>query len=200
MKDIDRASLLGFLEKMDRAAKSQQRICIIGAASLIFLGQPARQTGDIDIWRAGSKLLDSELSQIAAAAGLAYNPTDYEPEGAYLQIINPGIVNLPAVDDDVWATGEKSRVLWQGQNITVVCPPPSIIAAAKLVRATDVDLDDVVYLIGGVGVSKKQIMTALTKFPEPDRQFAKENMSLVDTMLNEAEKRRQRRSRDGDQR
>jgi hypothetical protein len=43
MKDIDRASLFGFLEKMDRAAKSQQRICVIGAAALILLGQPARQ-------------------------------------------------------------------------------------------------------------------------------------------------------------
>jgi len=196
MKDIDRARLFELLEKMDSAAKSQQRICVIGAAALILLGQPARQTGDI--WRPGSKLLDAELRQIATVAGLAYNPTHREPEGAYLQIVNPGIVNLPEVDDDVWANREKSRVLWQGQNITVVCPPPPIIAAAKLVRATDVDLDDVVYLISAVGVSKRQIITALAKFPEPDRQFAKENISLVETMLNQAEQRQ--RGRDGDQR
>ena len=200
MKDIDRARLFEILEKMDSAAKSQQRICVIGAAALILLGQPARQTGDVDIWRPGSKLLDAELREIAAAAGLAYNPTDYEPEGAYLQIINPGIVNLPEVDGDVWVTREQSRILWQGQNITVVCPPPPIIAAAKLVRATDVDLDDVVYLIGAVGVTKRQITTALTKFPEPDRQFAKENIRLVEEMLNQAEQRQRQRGRDGDQR
>lgn len=199
MKDIDRQRLLDSLEKMDRAAETSQRICVIGAAALILLGRPARQTGDVDIWRPGSKLLDAELRRIASAAGLAFDPTDYEPEGAYLQIISPGIVNLPSVQDDVWATGEKSRVLWEGHHITVVSPPPAILAAAKLVRATDVDLDDVIYLIGTTGASKKQIELALAKFPDPDRQVARENLGLIEVMLDRAEQMR-RRHREDDQR
>ena len=51
MKDADRASLIGFLEAMDGAAEGRQTICVIGAAALILLTQPERQTGDIDVWR-----------------------------------------------------------------------------------------------------------------------------------------------------
>lgn len=200
MRELDHESLIAFLETMDRAGHAPQRICVIGAASLILLGQPARQTGDIDVWRPGSKLVDTELRQIAAAAGLAYNPTGHDPEGAYLQIIGPGIVNLPAVEEEVWATGERSRVLWQGNNITVICPPPPIIAASKLVRATEVDVDDVVYLMGATGVSRKQIIAAADFFPELDRQFVRENISIVDAMRTASERRQRRRTREEDQR
>lgn len=156
-----------------------------------FLEEIIRHEG----WRPGSEILDSEMSQIAAAAGLAYNPPEFEPEGAYLQIINPGVVNLPPVKGDDWATGEASRTLWQGKSITVTCPPPAIIAASKLVRASEVDIDDVAYLIGAIGVSRKQIIAATDAFPEPDRQFAHENISLVDAMQTALERRKQQHKR-----
>lgn len=152
MKDIDRTSLIGFLEAMDHAAEDRHTICIMGASALILLGQPDRQTGDIDVWRPASHLIDTDLRRMAAASGIAYDPKDHEPEGAYIQIINPGIVNLPVVRDGAWATGDDSRLLWQGKNLTVICPPPPIIAASKLVRASEVDIDDVIYLIGAIGV------------------------------------------------
>lgn len=193
MKDVDRNSLRGFLETMDRAAEEPQTICVMGAAALILLGQPERQTGDIDVWRPGSKMIDSDLQRLAAASGLAYDPKEYEPDGAYLQIINPGIVNLPSVRDDIWATGQDSRVLWQGRNLTVVCPPPPIIAASKLVRATEVDIDDVVYLIGAIGVSRKQILQAADKFPDADRETIRENMPLIDVTLSTSERRARKR-------
>jgi hypothetical protein len=193
MKDVDRTSLIGFLEAMDRAAEDRQTICVMGAAALILLGQPERQTGDIDVWRPGSQVLDSDLRRLAAESGLSYDPKEYEPEGAYLQIINPGIVNLPAVRDDTWATGEDSLILWQGRKLTVVCPPPPIIAASKLVRASEVDIDDVVYLIGAIGVSRKQILQAADKFPDADRETIRENMPMVDATLPVAERRAQKR-------
>lgn len=194
MKDVDRTSLTGLLEAMDGAAEERQTLCVIGAAALILLGQPERQTGDVAVWHPGSNVVDSDLRRLAAASGLSCDPKECEPEGTYLQIISPGIVNLPAVQDDIWATGEHSRILWQGRKLTVICPPPPIIAASKLVRASEVDIDDMVYLIGAIGVSRKQILQAADRFPNADREIIHENMPLVDATLTVAERRAPKRN------
>lgn len=75
----------------------------------------------------------------------------------------------------------------------MVCPPLPIIAASKLVRASEVDIDDVVYLIGAIGVSRKQILQAADKFPDADRETIRENMPMVDATLPVAERRAQKR-------
>lgn len=201
MKDVDRTSLVGFLEAMDRTAEDRQTVCVMGAAALILLGQPERQTGGIDVWRPGSQVLDSDLRRLAVASGLSHDPKEYEPEGAYLRIINPGIVTLPAVRDGTWATGEDSRILWQGRKLTVICPPPPIIAASKLVRASEVDMNDAVYLIGAIGVARKQILQAADKLPDANREIIRGNMPLVEATLPVAERRaRKRKSREDPER
>jgi len=196
MNEIDRKKLIGLLERMDLEARHEQRLCVIGAAALILLGRPARQTEDIDVWRPGSRLNDADLRRAAEQAGLTYDPKDDAPKGPYIQIVNPGIVNLPRPKNDVWPTGEESRVLWQGRRVTVVCPPPAILVAAKLVRASDVDLDDLMYLVGVVGVTKTQIEHAIGSFPAREQDTARENLDLLKVMMDQAERRRRRKRKD----
>lgn len=196
MKEIDRMKLIELLERMDRDARHQQRICLIGAAAIILLGRPARQTEDIDVWRQGSRLSEADLRRTAEQAGLIYDPKDDAPKGPYIQIVNPGIVNLPQPKNDVWPTGEKSRALWQGRKLTVICPPPSILAASKLVRASEVDLDDLTFLVGTIGVTKPQIERAIRCFPAQEQVDARENLDLLKVILDQAERRRRRKQED----
>ncbi len=182
MQQINRAQLVHTLEKMDSNADSAQTICVIGAAAILLLGHNARQTVDIDVWRAASTFIDPELKAITIAAGIGFDPRNDRPSGAYLQIIDPGIVNLPAMQGDVWPGGHQSRVLWQGQHLKVVCPPPAILAASKLIRASDVDLEDVIYLMAQQRLSRQQIADAAQSFEGMDRQTITENLTILDVM------------------
>ncbi len=89
------------------------------------------------------------------------------PEGVYMQLIEPGVVQLPAFQDGVWATGEARVTLWEGDRLTVEAPPPSVVVAAKLVRAEDRDIDDCVYLVRAKGLSEDAVMRAIGKIPHP---------------------------------
>lgn len=182
MQQINRAQLVHTLEKMDGGASSAQTICVIGAAAILLLGHDARQTVDIEVWRAASTFIDPELKAITVAAGIGFDQRNERPSGAYLQIIDPGIVNLPAMQGNDWPGGQQSRVLWQGQHLKVVCPPPAILAASKLVRASDVDLEDVIYLMAQQRLTRQQIANAAQSFEGMDRQTITENLTILDVM------------------
>ena len=139
-----------------------------------------RQTQDIDIWRPASIINDRELKKISTAVGIDYDPKELEPNKIYLQVIQPGIVQLPPYSDNQWATGETSEILWSGNNLTIIAPPPSIIVAAKLVRAEDRDIDDSIYLIESKDIKTAQILNAISKIPDQhDRETARENFTLL---------------------
>ena len=182
MQQINRAQLIHILEQMDANAKSAQTLCLIGAAALLLIGHNTRQTADIDVWRAASKFIDPELRAITAAAGIGFDPRTERPSGAYLQIIDPGVVNLPDMRGDIWPDGQRSRSLWQGQHLTVMCPPPAILAASKLIRASDVDLEDVIYLMAHARVARQKIANAAQWFNGEDRLTITENLTILDVM------------------
>lgn len=177
---IDRTILIELFEKLDDASTQKQTLCVIGAAAVLSYGHTARQTHDIDIWRPASIINDRELKKISSTVGIDFDPKELEPNKIYLQVIQPGIVQLPAYSNDQWATGEASAVLWTGNNLTIIAPPPSIIVAAKLVRAEDRDLDDSIYLIESRDLKTAQILNAISKIPDQhDRETARENFTLL---------------------
>ena len=63
-------------------------------------------------------------------------------------------------------------------------PPPEHIAAAKLVRGSELDIDDVVWWIRQRGLDATDIEQAIEKLPnERDRENAIENMAFVQLVM-----------------
>jgi hypothetical protein len=95
-----------------------------------------------------------------------------------LQIVSDGVVRLPPFSKSTaaWPGGQPSEVLWEGKKLTVVAPPPEIVAAAKMVRAEPQDIEDVFYIMAKRGVSLTQISAALVHFPAQARDQATENL------------------------
>ena len=181
---IDRDILIELFEKLDDASTHKQTLCVIGAAAVLSYGHTARQTHHIDIWRPASTINDRELRKISTAAGIDLDPKELEPNKIYLQVIQPGIVQLPAFSGDQWATGEQSQTLWSGNKLTIIAPPPSIIVAAKLVRAEDRDIDDSIYLIESKDLKTPEIINAISKLPsKAARDTAMENLTLLRVII-----------------
>ncbi len=181
---IDKTALIEILERIDQHLEAPQKLCLIGGAALILMGSPGRQTEDIDVWRRASRLTDPVSARAAIAAGVGYDPKEDEPEGVYLQIINPGIIKLPTQTAEKWPDGSETIVLWEGQHLQVVSPSAQILAAAKIIRATEVDLADIAYLIASSRIGPEEIREALQHFPDPqDRADGTENIELVNVFI-----------------
>ena len=185
MSGIDRAALFHLFETLDDATKSKQTLCIIGAAAILANGHTLRQTQDIDVWRPASRLNDRDLARASKSAGVGFNPAETTVDEVYLQLISPGVVQLPGYQRGRWVTGVASETLWQGDHITVVAPPPAIIIASKLVRGDDRDIEDCTYLIEARRLTFAEIRRAIAAIPDVTaRDAAEENivlLSLIDS-------------------
>lgn len=189
---INKKSLFEIFEKMDDAAlqnnKAPQTLCIFGASAVLSYGSTQRQTADIDIWKPASIINDRILQQITEAAGLDYNPMDYNQERPYLQIISEGIVKLPSYNHDTfkWSNGESNEIIWSGEKIRIVAPPASIVAAAKLVRAEPQDIDDIIFIMAAKNITINDIKKAISRFPESARELAQDNAVILDVTIQNA--------------
>lgn len=196
---IGRDELIKILERIDEKLDRPQKLCFIGGAALMLMGHPGRQTVDIDVWRRESQLVDSLLRKAVEAAGISFDVKEDTPSGVYMQIVTPGIVNLPVKDGEKWPGGDESRTLWQGIHLTVFSPPPQILAAAKLIRATEVDLEDIAYLMATGNVDQKSVGEALRHFPNPaDREIAKDNVELLNVFVQKGQPSRTRKGHEED--
>lgn len=184
---IDKPGLIQILERIDERLDSPQKLCLIGGAALMLMGNPGRQTEDIDVWRRESQLTEPLLRRAATAAGVGYDPKEDEPEGVYLQIINPGIVNLPKQVGEKWPDGSESVLLWQGRYLQGFSPSAQVLAAAKIIRASEVDLADIAYLIASAKIGPEHIRKALQHFPDQtDREMGAENVELITVFVQKA--------------
>ena len=183
---LDRSRLEAIFAAMDEKGSTDSRdhqiLCIFGAAAILLYGSFGRQTQDIDIWRPASRLNDRALKQLSQLAGLDYNPTEIDPARAYLQVVDDGVVRLPTFNKEsfTWASGEQSQTVWSGDTITVVAPPPAIVAAAKMVRAEPQDIEDVIFLMNAKAITVSQIARAIRYFPLDARERAEENLVLLE--------------------
>ena len=171
------------IERLDDALDRPQTICVIGAAAVLSLGHASRQTGEIDVWRPASSINDRALARAGKAAGIAIDNRTDLPDGVYLQIIRPGVVQLPPFVDGLWATGDANVTVWEGDKLRVEAAPAAVIAAAKLVRAEDRDLDDCIFLIRSNQTSRGSILRAIHAIQDPGAiGMAEENIVLLDVM------------------
>ena len=176
---IDRDRLLYIFDQLGRKIAKPTTICLIGSSPGIASGQPERQSADIDVWRPSSAYDETEFRRACQELGLLFDPSgELGPDMVYFQIVQPGIVKLPAQF--------RVEVLGQYGNLTITMPEPSLLSATKLVRAEPRDIEDVAWWVKKRALDLDQIRIAVGLLPDPvQRETASENVVLVELFVAE---------------
>ena len=144
---------------------------IIGAWPVMEAGLEGRTSLDLGVWMPASDADRSTTAAACAAAGLDFDPTG-ETDRPYLQLVQPGIVSMP---DHVPVKVGRWGAL------TVLTPPPAVLAAMKLVRAEPKDVADVLFLASRHGLTREPVAAAVRSIPDASkRQTAEENLVYLD--------------------
>lgn len=124
---IDRDYIRHIFDEIGRRLTSQTTICLIGSTPGIVLGQPERQSQDIDIWRDASDYDETEFRRVCVEVGVLFDPRgEIDPNAIYVQIVQPGVVRLPR--------NFAVEVVGRYGALTVTMPEPALLSAAKLAR------------------------------------------------------------------
>jgi hypothetical protein len=176
---LDRGRLLELLDDLGRRLSGSATICVIGSTPAIVLGQPDRQSQDIDVWRPQSAYDDTDFRAACLAAGLVFDPRgEIDPSATYVQIIRPGIINLPEEFE--------IEVLGRYGALTVAMPRPALLVAAKLVRGDLRDIEDVAWWAGERSLNLDEVRAAVATLPNPlQRETAEANVVLVELVIGE---------------
>jgi hypothetical protein len=180
---LDDQKIKSFFSRIDGHVDPGTRLCIIGSGAAILMGQPSRMTEDIDVWIKASNVNLRIFADAARRAGLLFDPKTEDVDAPYVQIVHPGIVHVPGWDgaSHTWL-GEPELTLWVGTNLTVSCPPPAVLIASKLVRMSDRDIDDCVWLMAQHAVTAKMVMAAIKKLPRNVKEDASGALDMLKYM------------------
>jgi uncharacterized nucleotidyltransferase DUF6036 len=170
---LDRAKLEGVLKDLGSRLYQPTTLCIFGSAPAILLGQPARQTQDVDVWHPQSSYDAGDLARACEEIGVLYDPrSELNPDAVYVQIVRPGVVALPS--------SFETEAIGQYGRLKVVMPTPVALSAAKLVRATENDVNDIVWWVMQRSITLKQLEASIEQLPEHNhRETARENLIFV---------------------
>ena len=174
--EIDNTELENILGRLGDALKKPASLLLIGSSVGIHMGQPGRFTSDIDVWLDGSDFDRADLARACGEVGISFDPKGYEnPEGAYLQIVGKGVVDIGSYETEC-------RMLRTG-NLTVSAPPVENIAASKLLRASEKDIEDIVFLLAATATPLDAVARAIETLDEKHRETARENLVLVGLLV-----------------
>jgi len=177
---IDKAELKALLEKIDSGLDSEQTICLIGSGATILLGQEARATEDLDVWAQASRISVPSFRVAIEEAGMEFDPKDEFPSLPYVQIVHPGIVQVPGYDPRARTWLKKpEQVIWQGRKLTVTCPPGEALIASKLVRGSERDFEDCLWIMAAQKLSAAAISKAIRLMPVQAREEADANLEVM---------------------
>lgn len=174
MRQIEKSVLEELFSDFGAKLSAPTTFCIVGSTASILLGQPDRQTPDIDIWEPQSDFDLTELKKACEAAGILFDPRgEIEPGKIYLQILRPGITMFPR--------NFPVEKLARFGNLTLVMPPAEMIVATKLARAEEKDLEDISWWMRERGLTAKQIEAAIDLIPQSEnREAARNNLIFVE--------------------
>jgi hypothetical protein len=163
-----------WLEVLERLARQlgkegePVRLCLIGSSACLFGGMESRTSRDLDVWLPVSDYDRQELQQATEAVGLLYNPkSTLEPDRPYLQIIEPGVVEI----------GEFTPVrLERIGRLHLLRPPVENLIASKLIRGDARDVTDILFLQHHYRPDPDRIRAIVAGFSPFNRQRAEENL------------------------
>lgn len=169
---VNKAELLGYLEKMDAELECPAILHIYGSAAFMLLDEPDRTSLNIDVAAPYSEVDERELRRAAELAGIPLNPADDYPSD-HLEWISALRLCLaqPNAGTDI--------ILWRGRNLTVKTGSVPQLIASKLIRYDEIDRGDIQYLCRQIPVRITAVEAAVGDLPEPFREAAlvRENLA-----------------------
>jgi hypothetical protein len=151
------------------------RLCLIGSAACLLGNMPDRISRDLGIWKPSSEYDTLQLKSAAEKAGILFNPIGLlEPTQPYLQIVEPGIVQV----------GNFQPVLMEKMGrLEIYRPPIENIIASKLTRASEKDIEDIHYLSKVFLLDKDLVKKIIETFPQSVQESALENLVYLDIIV-----------------
>ncbi len=157
---MNKATLVGYLEAMDRALKTPASLYIYGSAACILLDEPERTSLDIDVAGPYSRADEGAVRRAAERAGLPVNPEE-DYRGDHIEWVGPLRLCLqPPVEG-------SEMTLWQGARLRIHTGSVADLVASKLIRYDDVDRSDIQYLLAQARTRFDQIREAADRLPAP---------------------------------
>src|SRR5205085_9802860 len=106
---------------------------------------------------------------------------ELDPDAVYVQIVQPGIVKLPAEF--------KLEIVGRYGALTVAMPEPALLSAAKLVRGDPRDVEDGAWWIKERALDGEAIRAAVSWLAQASqREAAGENVILIELVATKARK------------
>jgi hypothetical protein len=97
----------------------------------------------------------------------------------YLQIVRPGVVALPP--------NFETEMIGRYGMLTVLMPTPVVLSTAKLVRASDNDVSDIVWWVRQRSITFKQIESMIDQLANPlQQETARDNLVFVRLVTKDA--------------
>lgn len=160
MINMDKSTLISYLEHIDAGLKSKADICIYGSAACILLDEPGRTSLDVDVAAPYSHVNFYDFKEAARSAGLPVNP-DEDYQGEHIEWISDIRLCLsrPVSGTEV--------VLWEGEFFTVKTVAVPDLIASKLIRYDEIDQSDIQYLCSQSRVEYSEIKAAAERLPQP---------------------------------
>ncbi|MEQ1950400.1 hypothetical protein [Mesorhizobium sp. CN2-181] len=171
---INRTKIEQLLAAIGQRLRLPSTTVIVGSTASMLSGQDDRQTPDINIWYPMSNFDPGDMRQAVEAAGLRYDPrAEINADDIYLQILRPGITMYPAEF--------PTQPLGTYGNLHVEMPPPALIVATKLARATESDLEDVSWWMDHADIAREELEAAIRLIPQRrNREEASANLVFLD--------------------
>jgi hypothetical protein len=181
---IGKQQIIEKLQEIDSYLEEDQQICVIGSTATILMGQPNRNTEDVDVWSPASRIKARLLKAAVEKAGLLYDPQEDEPDKPYVQVVHPGIVQVPSFNPETgkWLDEKSSQIVWQGKHLTVSVPPMEAIVASKLIRFEARDAQDCIWILASKSTDATAIHRAIKKLPYERREDAEANFDMLQYM------------------
>lgn len=165
------------LTRIGNALQKPAKLTVIGSVISMSMGQAARMTMDVDVWRKASKFDNADLRQACEKAGVDFDPQGYvTADKLYVQLVDPGIVQLGVFDE--------TETICQYGNLTISRPPIENIIASKMVRGEGKDYDDSVFLMRRCRIDDDQVRQAIESIKDSfSRETAMENFESMCMLL-----------------
>lgn len=160
----EKLTLLGQELEQRRTTAS---LTVVGSAPGILAGQPERTSMDLDVWRPTSDYDRRTFRAAVEATGLLFDPRGDEPAKPYIQLVEPGIVQMGRF--------EPEPVDRYG-GLSVSRAPAANLVASKLLRVSAADLADIAWLMAAYQPAPADIQHVIASFPREQRQRATENL------------------------
>ena len=160
-------------EKLDALGGhlNNAEITVIGSWPVIEWGLPGRTSMNLNVWMPASRFDVDLFREACVAADLDLDPTG-EVCRPCVRLMYPGDAHVPP--------HEFERNMWCG-GLILSTPPPAVLIASKLVRTSDRDFHDMVFLKHHFRVETEDIVEAVNAIDDKAaRETAMGNLRFLE--------------------